>query len=177
MGQSIAFKNVDCTIEGGHLNLGAAFIESAEKSVAPTRHEVALVGRGRQLRFVIYFSLQRSGAEVEGISGREAQFDYAAVVLQRVGSVGQKLAGEKNVAGGGLRPDVIGAQIEQAEIAADGGGFNASGAAHAGKRTTDGLDGEVAGGVLEVHAGSDGFDVHIAEYVRDADTSGVIVNL
>ena len=35
--KSITFEDVDCTIEGSHLNLGAAFIESAEQSVAPLR--------------------------------------------------------------------------------------------------------------------------------------------
>ena len=35
--QSVTFENIDCTIEGSHLNLGAAFIKSAEESVAPLR--------------------------------------------------------------------------------------------------------------------------------------------
>src|SRR6202041_820697 len=140
-------------------------------------HEVMLVSGRRQLRFVVHFAFEGGGAEVEGISGGKANFDYAAIILQRVSAVGQKLPSEKNVAGGSLRPDVIGAQIEQAEIATDRRGFNSPGAARACERAAHGLDGEVARGVFEVHASGDGFDVHIAEHVCDADVASIIVNL
>ncbi len=40
-----------------------------------------------------------------------------------------------------------------------------------------GLDGEVAGGILEIHAGGNGFDVHVAEDVGDVHAAGIVMNL
>ena len=65
MEQSITFKNVDCTIEGGQFDFRAAGIESAEQAVAEPAVEMLLVGLRRQAGFVIYFAFQRSSAEVK----------------------------------------------------------------------------------------------------------------
>ena len=102
--ESVSFENVDCTIEGSEFDFGAAGIESAEERIAHISAEVMLVSGGSQFRFVVHFAFQGSGAQVERISGRKADFDHAAVILQPVNSVGQKFAVEKNVAGRGLRP-------------------------------------------------------------------------
>ncbi len=88
-----------------------------------------LVGLGREAGFVIHFAFQRSGAQIKRIGGREANFDDAAVILQAINSVGQKFAGEQNIAGGGLRVDVIAVNIGETEVSADGGNLKFSGAA------------------------------------------------
>ena len=136
-----------------------------------------VVRGGRELRFVVHFALQRSGAQIEGIAGREADFDHAAVIFQAIRAVGQEFAVEKDVAVGGLRANVVAAHVDEAEIAADGGNFDAARAAQALERAVHGLDGEIAGGVLEIHARGDGFDVHIAEDVRDVHAARIVVNL
>src|SRR5208283_2858738 len=49
-GKLIALQNVDCTIEGGKLDLGAAGVERAEQAVAKSRIEMLRVVGRRQLR-------------------------------------------------------------------------------------------------------------------------------
>ena len=57
MAQSITFKDIDCTIEGGQFNFSAAGIESAEQAIAEPAVEMLLMALGRQARFVDHFSL------------------------------------------------------------------------------------------------------------------------
>ena len=75
-----------------------------------------LVGLGREAGFVIYFAFERSGAQVKRIGRGKANLDDATVILQAIKSVGQKLAGEKDIAGGGLRMDVIAVNVRKTEI-------------------------------------------------------------
>ena len=114
MEQSITFKNVDCTIEGGQFDFGAAGIEGAEQTVAEPAVEMLLVGLGREAGFVDYFAFQLRGAQVKRIGRRKSDFDNAAVILQAVQSVGKKLAGEQDIAGGSLRVDMIAVNIGEA---------------------------------------------------------------
>ena len=116
-----------------------------------SRYEM-LVGGGDQLRFVVHFALQRSRAQIEGIAGRKAHFDHAAVVLQAVGAVGQEFAVEENISLGGLRPHVIAAQVDQPETPADRGNFEPPGAADALERAAHGLHGKVARSVVQIDA-------------------------
>lgn len=88
MEQSITFKNVDCTIEGGQFDFGAPGIERAEQTVSESAVEMLLVGLGRETGFVDYFAFQRSGAQVKRIGRRKSDFDNAAVILQAIESVG-----------------------------------------------------------------------------------------
>src|SRR5579872_6860177 len=115
----IALQDVDCTIERGQLDPGAAGVKRPEQAVVELRIEMLLMRGRRQLRFVNHFSLERSGAEVERIAGGKAHFDYAAVVLQFVHAIRQEFAAEKDVAFGGLRAHLIAAEIHKPEIAAD----------------------------------------------------------
>ena len=57
MAQSITFKDIDCTIEGGQFNFGAAGVKGAEQTVAEPAVEMLLMALGRQAGFVDHFSL------------------------------------------------------------------------------------------------------------------------
>src|SRR3984957_8755947 len=97
-----------------------------------------LVGGWRQFRLVVDFALERSGTHVEGVCRRKANLDHAAIVLQRIGSVGQKLTIEQNIAGRGLGPYMSTLQIDQLETAADRGNLDSTGATQALERATHG---------------------------------------
>src|SRR5271154_3929712 len=118
--QLLMLQNVDCTIEGGQFDLRAARVERAEQGFAESRNKMRRMSGGHQRCFVVDLALQRRSAQVERIARRETDFDHSAVVLQTVSSVGKKVAGKKNVAARGLCADVIAAQVNQPEIAAEG---------------------------------------------------------
>src|ERR1700722_1650471 len=177
MAQSITFKDIDCTIEGGQFNFSAAGIEGAEQAVAKEALEMLLVALGSAGSFVDYFALQRGGAQVERIGRREADFDHATVILQTINAVGKEFAGEKNIAGGSLGMHVKAMNVSEAKITADGSDLELAGATRALKGTAYGLDGHITGGIFEVHTGGHGFYVHVAEHVGDVHFSGVIVDL
>src|SRR5271156_6083451 len=101
----LPLNDVDCTIEGTQIDFGAPRIESAEESIAKFGEEM-MVRRRREIRFVVNAALQGSGAQIEGIPRREAHLNYAAVVFKEVGSIGHKLAVEKDVPFRGLGPHV-----------------------------------------------------------------------
>ena len=69
MEQSITFKNVDCTIEGGQFDFCAAGIESPDQAVAKPVVKMLLMGLRRQGGLINYFAFQRSGAQVKRIRG------------------------------------------------------------------------------------------------------------
>src|SRR5262249_37512478 len=148
------------TIERSEFDFGVAGVESAEDGVAESRVGALRMRGRRKAGLVIDLALERRGAEIEGIPGREVDFDHAAVVFEAIDSVGKKFAVEEDVALGSLRVHVIAAQAEKLEAAADGGDFQAPGAAHALKGAADGFHGEVAGGVFEINASADSFHVH-----------------
>src|ERR1700683_1789715 len=178
MEQSIPFQNVDCTIEGSDIDLGVAEVERTEKTVAEFgMPEMMLAGGRRELGLGIHFAFVRGGAEVKGIAGRKADGNVAAVIFEEVVSVGEKLAVKENVAFRGLRMNVKAAEIDQAEIAADGRDVQAAGAADTLKGTADGLDGEIACSVLKVNTSGDGLDIHVAQDVGNGDGTGIIVDL
>src|ERR1700735_385014 len=162
MEQSITFKNVDCTIEGGQFDFGAAGVEGAEQTVAKAAVEMLLMSFWSQAGFVVYFAFERSSTEVKRIRGREANLDNATVILQAIESVGKKLAGEQDVTGGGLRVDMKAVNVGETEISADGRNLKFSSTTSALKRAAHSLNGYVAGGVFEINSGSHGFHVHIA---------------
>jgi len=176
--QSIPLQDVDCTIEGREVYLGVAKIERAEEAIAEFGMPEMVALRGRsELRLVIYFSLVGTGAEVERIAGRKAHGDIAAVIPEEIVSVGEKFAVEKDVALGSLRVDVVAVDINQTEIAADGGNVHVASATNALERTADGFYGEIAGRVLQLNPGSNGFDVHVSQNIGDGDGAGIVVNL
>jgi len=57
MAQSITFKDIDCTIEGGQFNFSAASIEGAEQAVAKAAVEMLLMVLGSEACLVDYFPL------------------------------------------------------------------------------------------------------------------------
>lgn len=57
MAQSITFKDIDCTIEGGQFNFSAAGIEGAEQAVAKAAVEMLLMVLGSEACLVDYFPL------------------------------------------------------------------------------------------------------------------------
>src|ERR1700690_3260064 len=177
--QSIPFQDVDCTIEGREVDLGAAeIIKRSEQTIAEFRmpEMMSLSGR-RELRLGVHFALVGRSAEIEGIAGRKADSDIAAVIFQKVISIGQELAVKKDIALGGLRVNVIAAQINQPEAAADRRNVKMAGPTNALEGTTHGLDGKIPPRLLQINARGNCFDIHVAKHIGNGDRAGIIVNL
>ena len=89
----------------------------------------------------------------------------------------RKVAVEEDIAGGGLHADVVHDRLDELEIAADGGGVEAAGAAGANQRAADALDHQVAVNVLQGEVGGDGIKGHVAMNAVDGDVAGVGADL
>src|SRR5579862_2827941 len=89
----LALQDFDCTTEGRELYLCVAIVDGPEEAlgqgVARRTHIVAVRNYGRLVHDV---TIERSGADVEGVGRRKADFDCAAVVLQDVYAAAREAA-------------------------------------------------------------------------------------
>src|SRR5579884_3551091 len=72
--------DADCTTEGGQHQPRTAFVVDAEERTREGGQMMADVARLLELGFVFHLAPHGDGRDVEGIAGREAHLDLAAVV-------------------------------------------------------------------------------------------------